>query len=47
MKRMKQTEAEQVTREIVRRLICQHGERNLDRLTLAIRRQAREQKVSR
>jgi len=47
MKRLKQSEADEIASAVVRNLICRHGEINLDRLTLAIRRQAREQKVSR
>lgn len=44
MKRLRQTEVERIAAEQVRCLICHHGERNLDRITLAIRRQARDGK---
>lgn len=43
MKALRQTEVERIAAEQVRLLICRHGARNLKRLTLAIRRQAREQ----
>jgi hypothetical protein len=43
MKRLPQTQVDRIAGEVVRMLICRYGERNLDRLTLAIRRQAREQ----
>lgn len=42
MKTLRQTEIDRLAAVEIRVLICKHGERNLDRLTLAIRRQARE-----
>ena len=45
MKALRQTEVERIAAEQVRILICRHGTRNLNRITLAIRRQAREHAV--
>lgn len=42
MKRLPQPQVEQIARDTVRLMICKHGERNLNRLTLAIRRQVRQ-----
>lgn len=43
MKRVTKPEAESIARAILRRLICTHGERNINRITLALRRLARAQ----
>ena len=44
-KRMSREQLRQIAAAEIRSLICRYGERNLNRLTLAIRRQAREQKA--
>jgi len=43
MKRLSSLRVDQIASDIVRYLICQHGSCNLDRISMTIRRKAREQ----
>lgn len=44
MKRLPPAQVKTAAAELIRYMICRHGERNLEELTLEIRRQARERK---